>query len=167
MIADSPYRTGEPALTAGEGALAGVGASALMLLGVSLLRPVSGLSAVDLLVRIGHTVAPRVMTGPSGSMVLAAGVVYAVVGALLGVLYAVSQDRGPARVLFAVGAFYGLVIWVGSRVITSWLFGSAFRTALHSYAWLVACLMYGTVLAGCAAWADRRRPKEVRVVPID
>ena len=138
-----------------------------MLLAVSLLRPVSGLSAVDLLVRIGHTVAPRVMTGQSGSMVLAGGVVYAVVAALLGVLYAVSQDRGPARVLFAVGVFYGLVIWIGGRIITSWLFGAAFRATLHSYAWLVACLLYGAVLAGCAAWVDRRRPREVRVVPID
>lgn len=167
MIADSPYRTGEPALTATEGALAGLGASALMLLGVSLLRPLSGLSAVDLLVRIGQTVVPRAMTAQFGSMVFAAGVVYAAVGALLGVLYAASQDRGPARVLVAVGLFYGLVIWVGSRVMTSWLFGPAFRTSLHSYAWLVACLVYGAVLAGCAAWVDRRRPREVRVVPID
>jgi hypothetical protein len=167
MIADSPYRTSEPLLTPREGALAGAAASLLMLPALSLLHPLSGLSATDLLIRIGQTTIPHATALESGSVLVAAGAVQALTGALLGVLYAVSQDRAPARTLVAVGCFYGVVVWVGSRVITAWIFGPVFRTTLHSYAWLLACLFYGILLGGCAAWVERRHPGDARVVPVD
>ncbi len=167
MIADSPYRTSEPLLRPGEGALAGAVASLFMLPALSLLHPLSGLSATDLLVRIGQTTVPRATALGSSSLMLAAGAVHGMTGALLGVLYAVSQDRAPARTLVAVGFFYGGVIWVGGRVITAWIFGPVFRTTLHSYAWLFACLLYGVLLGGYAAWVDRCRPREARAVPVD
>lgn len=168
MIADSPYRAGDPALPPGKGAAAGIVASLLMLLVMLLLHPRSGLSVNDLLIRIAQTMLPGVMGWRPSPMVIAGGTIYGLVGALLGVLYAVSQDRAPARALVAVGVFYGFVIWVGSRVMTAWLFGSVFRAALHSYAWLLACLFYGVLLAGCAAWVDHHRPPEsARVVPVD
>lgn len=98
---------------------------------------------------------------------IAATAVYTLTGALLGMLYAVSQDRAPGGTLLAVGLFYGIVIWAGSRVITTWIFGSAFRTALHSYTWFLACALYGVLLGGYAAWVQRRRPAAARVVQID
>ena len=167
LIADAPYGTGEPLLTPGEGALAGAAASLCMLPALSFLHPLSGLSAADLLVRIAQATVPRAAGVGSSGMLLAGGAVHVLIGALLGVLYGVSQDRAPTRTLVAVGFFYGVVVWVGSRVITGWLFGPAFRTTLHSYAWLLVCLLYGVLLGGYAAWVDRRRPREARVVPVD
>jgi len=168
MIADSPYRAGEPAFTPGKGAVAGIVASLLMLLAIRLLQSLSGLSVSDLLIRIAQTILPRGMALQPGSMLIAGGAIYAVVGALLGSLYAVSQDRAPAGALVAVGVFYGFVIWLGSKVITAWLFGSVFRAALHSYAWLLACLFYGALLAAYAVWVDHRRPPDsARAVPVD
>lgn len=167
MLADSPYRTSESVLAPVGGVLAGVAASMFMLGVVALLQPYSGLSAKELLIRTGDAVLPRGLVARSDSFVVASGVVYAVVGAALGLLYAVSQDRVPAGGLIAVGVFYGVVIWVVSRVLTSWLFGPILRPAVHSYPWFLACVCFGVVLGGCAAWADRRRPKSVAVVPID
>lgn len=168
MIADSPYRADEPALTPGEGALAGVVASLLMLLAILLLQPISGLSVTDLLARVARVSLPSGATARFGSMPLAGGAVYIVVGAMLGVLYAVSQDRAPVRGLVAVGVFYGFVIWAVGRLVTAWLFGSFFRAAFHSYAWLLACLVYGTVLAAFAVWVEHRRPPvSARAVPVD
>ena len=167
MIADSPYRTSEPLLTPGEGALAGAAASLLMLPALSVLHPLAGPSARDLLVRIGQATIPLGAAAWSGSMLVAAGTVQALTGALLGTLYAVSQDRAPARTLLGVGLFYGIVVWAGSRVMTAWIFGPLFRTALHSYTWLLACLFYGALLGGFAAWAEWRRPLDARVVPVD
>lgn len=148
--------------------MAGIVASSLMLLAMLLLQPRSGLSVSDLLIRIAQTILPHGMEWRPSSMVMAGGAIYGLVGVLLGLLYAVSQERAPARALVAVGVFYGFVIWVGSRVITAWLFGSVFHAALHSYAWFLACLLYGVLLAGCAAWVDHRRPPEsAREVPVD
>jgi hypothetical protein len=167
VIADAPYRTSEPLLTPREGALAGAAASLCMLAALSLLHRLAGPSATDLLVRIGQTTVPYGNAVGAGSMLFAAGAVHALVGAVLGMLYAVSQDRAPAGTLIAVGFFYGVVVWVGSRVITGWIFGPVFRTALHSYTWLLACLLYGVLLGGMAAWVERRRPRDARVVPVD
>ncbi len=168
MIADSPYRAGEPVFTPGQGAVAGIAASLPMLLAILLLQPLSGLSVSDLLIRIAQTNLPLGMALRPGSMLIAGGTIYTLVGALLGSLYAVAQDRAPARALVAVGVFYGFVIWLGSKVMTAWLFGSVFRAALHSYAWLLACLLYGTLLAAYAVWVDHYRPPDsARAVPVD
>jgi hypothetical protein len=168
VIADSPYRADEPALTPGGGALAGIVGSLLMLLALVLLQPVSGLSMTDLLVRIARVILPNGTSARFGSMLIAGGAIYALLGALLGVLYAVSQDRAPARALVAVGVFYGFVIWVVGRVVTAWLFGAVFRAAFHSYAWFLACLLYGTVLAAYAVWVEHHRPPaSAHAVPVD
>jgi hypothetical protein len=167
VIADSPYRTSEPLLTPREGALVGAVASLSMLPALSLLHPLAGPSGTDLLVRIGQAILRQGDAAGSGSTLVAAGGVHALIGALLGILYAVSQDRAPARTLIAVGLFYGVVVWAGSRVITAWVFGPVFRTALHAYTWLLACALYGVLLGGYAAFVERRRPRDARVVPVD
>lgn len=166
MISDSPYSTDEPLLTPGAGALAGAAASGVMLCVIALLHP-AGVSLRELLIRTGSSVFPAGIAVRPGSLLLASTALYASVGAVLGLLYAVCQDRVAVPGLVAVGVFYGVVIWVVSRAVTSWLFGPILRPALHSYAWFLACALYGLSLAGCAAWAQRRRPKSAAVVPID
>jgi hypothetical protein len=167
LLSDSPYETNEPVLSPGGGMLAGVAGSLLMLLVISLLRPYSGLSAGDLLIRLGQSVIPRGVALRSDAFVFATDILYAFVGAALGVLYALSQDRIPARGLMVVGVFYGIAIWVVSRVVTPLLVGSALMPALRSYPWFVACLVYGLCLALFATWVDSRRPKSAAATPID
>ena len=167
MISDSPYGAEESVLTLEQGVLAGVLAALLMLLAIALLHPLSGMSVRDLLTRIGETMVPRGVPLRSHSLMVASSILYATVGALLGLLYAASQARIPVRGLIVVGVFYGIVIWAVSRLVTFLLFRSSLGPALHSYPWFLACAVYGMVLAGCAAWIDRRRPRQQRPVPID
>jgi hypothetical protein len=167
LLSDSPYQTNEPVLSPGGGMVAGVTGSLLMLVVISLLRPFSGLSAVDLLIRLGQPVIPHVVAPRSEAFVFANGILFACIGAGFGVLYAVSQDRIPVSGLMAVGLFYGIVIWVVSRVLTPLLLGSSLRPALHSYPWFLACLVYGLCLALFAIWVDSRRPKSAAATPID
>ena len=166
MLSDSPYRMKEPALTPGWGLVAGLAASLLMLLAISLIRPLSGLSASDLLARIGQAVMPEKVRFRSDVRLLAGGF-YALIGAMLGLLYAVSQERIPWRGLVAVGVFYGVAIWLASRVLTSLVFGFILWPALRSFAWFLGCVLYGVVLAMCAVWAGRRRPGTTAMIPID
>ena len=153
-------------MTPVEGLLAGIAGALLMLPVMSVLHRFSGPSGRDLLVQISHATAGRGAAGGYG-ITLTAAAAHALVGALLGLLYAVSQDRAPARAMVTVGLFYGLVIWVVSRIVVPWLFGPSFRTILHSYVWLVACLVYGAVLGASAILGDRRRPRAARIVPVD
>lgn len=167
MISDSPYQTNEPLLTPGGGFLAGAAASLVMLLVIAFLQPYSGLSVRDLLIRIGETVLPHTGAARSDAFLLTSAAFFAAVGGVLGLLYAVSQDRIPVPGLVVVGVFYGVVIWVVSRGLASWLLGPVMRPALHSYPWFLACAAYGVCLAGYAVWADRHRPRSAAVVPID
>jgi len=166
MVSDSPYRTREPVLTPAWGIVAGLAGSLLMLLVIVLLRPISGLSAQDLLIRAGQVVIPRGPAFQSHPHLLAGGL-YASIGAMLGLLYAVSQERIPVRGLVAVGIFFGFVIWAVSRVLASLFFEPILRSALRSSAWFVACVLYGVFLAGCAVWSNSRRPKSSAAIPID
>jgi hypothetical protein len=166
VLSDSPYQTREPALTAGGGALAGLAGSLLMLLVISVLGPLSGFSLGELLMRIGQAVIPHGNLGHANPLVLATGL-YALIGAMLGLLYGVSQQRIPAHGLVAVGVFYGVVIWAVSRILSSLLFGSMLRSALRSYAWFLACVSYGVLLAACAVVAVRCRPRSDVALPID
>lgn len=165
MLSDSPYRMKESALTPGGGIVTGLAASLVMLLVISLLRPFSGLSVSDLLAHVEQAVIPGGAAFQSHSRLLAGGL-YMLIGAVLGLLYAVSQERIPIRGLVAVGVFYGVLIWVASRVLTSLFFGSVLRPALRSSAWFLACVLYGVVLAAGAVWAQRR-PGTTASIPID
>ncbi len=168
QVIDSPYRTSEPILTPIGGVVAGMGASLLMLLVISLLHPFSALSAKGLLMRFGLNVVPRAGAARDSVLLLTAGCLHVTVGAMLGLLYAVSQQRIATRGLITVGVFYGFVIWVVSHLLASLLFRSSLPSVLRSYPWLLACLFYGLFLAGCAVWAARRHPLDAtQPVPID
>jgi hypothetical protein len=168
VVTDSPYRTSAPILTPGGGALAGVAASLLMLLVVSLSHPPSAPTARDLLIRFGSAVVPPARAGGEGVLLFTAGVLHLAIGAILGLLYGVSQHHAGTRGLIAVGVFYGFVIWIAGRLFSWWFFRPTLHGVLRSSSWLLACLCYGLFLAGCAIWADRHRPlTPAQPLPID
>lgn len=159
MISDSPYQTGELLLRPREGAIAGVAGSLLMLGVVRALDPSpQGLvfAWLDWMARVAVPARAGAHVGPGL-------VVHGLVGAALGVLYAASQQRIPWRALLGIGAFYGLLLWIGGRVLLGWLFSTPVREVVHSWAWLAGASAYGITLAAAAVWAAVRRPAVVTV----
>jgi hypothetical protein len=161
MISDSPYQFKGLALTVRAGAVAGV-AGALIMVGVlAVLQPVSGLPLSWVLGRIGRVILPAsVLSGGNTTAQWVGLGLQVVLGAVLGVLYATSQQRIPAPGMMAVGIFYGFLLWVVGSVLVGFLFEKTLRAALRSWPWLLACLVYGMSLAGAAIWTSRRRPSE-------
>lgn len=150
MIADSPYEAGELALKPAAGVAAGVFGGLLMLVLVEALDPISGVSAGDVRSAIGSALAPgdRAVTVGLGLHLATAGV--------LGLLYALSQQRIPPRGLVGVGLLFGLVVWIFGALFAGWLMGEFVREVLRSWSWLLASLGYGLILAGTAVLAGRR-----------
>jgi len=155
MISDSPYAQDEPVLSPAGGIAAGIVASIAMLLLLLGLRPFSGLSVPDALGRIGGTLSGG--GGTSSARVLLGGALHLMVGGVLGLLYAVSQRRLPAPTVIGVGAFYGVAVWVGSRVFGWLFFAPPLRQMVRSRAWFLACLLYGLCLSAWAVWAESHR----------
>ncbi len=122
MISDAPYRVEAQAIPFGIGIGAGV-------LG-------------GVLVFGGFMAWWRTTVGSFGSVA-----VYGGLGALAGLLYAACQRRAPARGVLAVGAFYGILLWVISGLLVGSILGPAARGALRSWPWAVACMSYGAFLA--------------------
>lgn len=163
MISDSPYQTGELLLTPLQGAAAGLVAAMPMLAVATALDAGSGVAVKAWLGWLGR-LAP--FGSPEDGPPFAAGLaVHGLIGAVLGVLYAMSQQRIPLRVLIGVGMFYGFVLWIGGRILLGWIFRTPVREVVHSWAWLGGALAFGLTLALAAGWAGARRP--VAVVPKD
>jgi hypothetical protein len=155
MIADSPYRQDELVLSPAGGAAAGIAASIAMLALLFGLRPLSGLSVPDALERLGG-----VLTGGAGTRaerVLVGAMLHLLAGAVFGLLYAVSQRRLPGPTLIGVGVFYGLAIWVASRIIGRIFLALPLRQMVRSRAWFLACLLYGLCLSIWALWSENHR----------
>ena len=155
MISDSPYAQDELILSPAAGAAAGIAASIAMLLLLFGLSPFSGLSVPDALGRIGGALSGG--AGTSATRVLLGGMLHLTVGAVCGLLYAVSQRRLPGPTLIGVGAFYGLAIWVASRVFGWFFFAPPLRQMVRSRAWFLAMLLYGLCLSVWAVWAESHR----------
>lgn len=151
MIADSPYAAGELVLKPIAGVAAGVLGGLLMLVAVQALSLISGVSAGDVLSAFGSALAP------GGQVLLVGLVVHLVTAGLLGLLYAVSQQRIPARGLAGVGLLFGMVVWVFGGLFAGWLLGEGVREVVRSWSWLVACLGFGLALAAEAVLAGRRQ----------
>jgi len=130
MISDSPYRFRDAVLSPGRGIFAGGVGSLLMLGLLVILEPLSGLSPAHALEAIG--VACPWDCG--GSSPVARGItVHLIMGALLGLLYAASQQRIPVRGLVGVGIFYGVLLWaVGGLIVGSFL-GESLRRVIRSW----------------------------------
>ncbi len=158
MVSDSPYQTGDLLLRPLEGAAAGVIGSFVMLAAVSALG-----SGPQTLVATWLDWMSG-MVGGSGGLGL---VLHALVGGILGMLYASSQQRLPWRTLVGIGAFYGLLLWIGGRVLLGWVFSTPVHSVVHSWAWLAGACAYGMTLAVFASLAGARRPVSAVVVPRD
>lgn len=89
--------------------------------------------------------------------------IFCAVGAVLGLLHAVSQVRIPFASLLGVGAFYGVFLWALSA-LTTWLAGSALRAVVHSFPWFAGCVTFGAGLGLLAALAGLLRPQESTTV---
>lgn len=132
MIADAPYEYEESPLPALVGVGAGMLGAALMLSALRLLEPTTGVTVSTYLARVGGLL------------------VHEITGAVLGLLYAVSQKPVPVRGVIGVGVFYGLLIWVMGGVLGGLFLGGSVRAVLHSWPWLLSCLLFGLSLAGAA-----------------
>jgi hypothetical protein len=155
LISDSPYRSGELVLPPLGGLAGGLVGSVLMLFVVAVLEPLSHIAVSDVLSSIGVLVTGAGAADPSSPLV-AGAVLQFVVGGLLGLLYALSEQRGPRGELAFVGLFYGFVLWVFGGVILTMFMSPAARAILRSLPFLGACLAYGFWLALLAIWASRR-----------
>ncbi len=159
MVSDSPYQTQDLLLRPLEGAAAGVIGSFVMLAAVSALGSGPQEKVATWL---------NWMAGMAGIGAGAPGLVlHGLVGAVLGALYASSQQRLPWRPLVGIGAFYGLLLWIAGRLLLGWLFSTPVHSVVHSWAWLAGACAYGMTLALFAGWAGARRPSSAVTVPRD
>lgn len=159
MVSDSPYQSGDLLLRPLEGAVAGVIGSFVMLAVVSALGP----GPQNMVATWLDWMAGIVGIGGGGSGL----VLHGLVGAILGLLYASSQQRLPWRTLVGIGAFYGLLLWIAGRLLLGWLFSTPVHSVVHSWAWLAGACAYGMTLALFASWAGARRPMSAVTVPRD
>jgi hypothetical protein len=169
MISDSPYQVEGQVMAARAGIIFGVISAMIMLLLIAIMQPLAGFSPIDILTHIGGIIVP-VSTSPD-KLSLQVGVgflMHLLLGALLGLLYAVCQQRIPSRGLFGVGIFYGFVIWVVDRLFITPFFNETVRTMLRSWSWLSACLLFGLCMAFASVWMlSRRRVGDAAVMPKD
>ncbi len=165
MISDSPYDVGAPVLTPLKGILAGLVAAFAMLLMLALLQPVSRVAPDAFLAQIGQVFMPG---GEPGTALLFGVILHFLIGAVLGLLYALCQMQIAPRNLIGVGIFYGFVLWVFCSPLLGWAFGEKLRELLRSWPVLAAFLLYGFGLATMATWSLSRRPaRSARAVAKD
>jgi len=158
MIADSPYEPEDLVLSPAAGALAGVGGVLVMLLVAALAG-----SPERVLLEVGRAVLPDGWVQPGWQGWLLGLGVHAAGGAVLGLLYASSQRPAPTPAMVLTGVAFGVMIWVGARIVTSFAFGGL-RELLHSWLWFFSCLLFGITVAGAAAVRQRFRPARATLV---
>jgi hypothetical protein len=156
VIADSPYLTGELALTPGGGALAGLVGGIVMVAAISVTQLHS---PADTLRIIGRTL-PGSAGFDARLLAVAGGAICGGLGALLGLLYAVCQQRAPSGGLMCAGLFYGAMLWIGGGLVSNLPFLAGVRALVRSRSWLLACCAYGLTLAIAASISESRRPLE-------
>ncbi len=165
MISDSPYSSEGFVLKPLLGLLVGMVAALLMFPVLFVLQPISGLQLNDVLADAGTVVLSG--TAEPQSLKIAGVVLHIFVGGLFGLLYALSQMRAPTKGLIGVGISYGVVLWVLGSLFTHWFYREALNGVIHTWAWLLASIVYGLLLSLVAVWAEHRRPKRDLIVPID
>lgn len=165
MISDSPYSSEGFVLNPLVGLLVGAIAALLMIPVLFVLQPVSGLQLNDVLADAGTVVLSG--TAEPQNLKIAGVVLHMFVGGLFGLLYALCQMRAPTKALIGVGISYGVVLWVLGSLFTHWFYREALSGVIHTWAWLLASIVYGLLLSLVAVWAEHRRPKRDLIVPID
>ncbi|MBE7554728.1 MAG: hypothetical protein HS126_27060 [Anaerolineales bacterium] len=161
MISDSTYDFEDTILPPRFGLVSGLIAAALMLVLVLALQPLTGFSLKALLAQIGALI--WFNTAPETSLVMLGLLLHGLLGSIFGVLYALCQQRAPARGLIAVGLFYGFFLWVGGSLIIGIFLSESLRAMIRSWPWFWACLGFGLCLAASAIWVERQRPAAAMV----
>lgn len=134
-------------LTPLQGAAAGAALAFAMLAIVFAFEPGTGTTARAWLYWLGSL---------AGQRWVALGViVHGLLGAGLGALYAMSQQRVPFGALLGVGIFYGIVLWVGGRILLAWVFSTGAAEVVRSRVWLAGSVSFGFMLALAAGMAGR------------
>lgn len=164
MISDSTYDFEDTILSSRFGLVSGLIAAALMLGVVLALQPLTGFSLKALLAQIGTLI--WLDAAPENLLVILGLLVHGLLGVIFGVLYALCQQRAPARGLIAVGLFYGFFLWVGGSLIIGVFLSENLRAMIRSWPWFWACLGFGLCLAASALWVERQRPAAA-IVPKD
>jgi len=165
MISDSPYQSGELVLASRVGIVAGLIGSALMLAPLELASQTTPASR-DWLLKLAGVIPGSAIYAPF-QLLVTGGVIHAILGAALGLLFAVCLQRMPRYAMIVVGLFYGLVLWVVGGLITRVLFADHLRGVVQSTVYLRACLVYGLVLSGAAALSTGLDRKPIPILPKD
>jgi hypothetical protein len=158
MIADAPYATEELVLTPATGAAAGCLAALVMLALVGVLWPVG-----PTLGTLARAALPDAWIQPGVAGELLGLGVHVVVGTLLGLLYATSQRAAPPAAMIITGVVFGVMLWVGARVVSGLAFGGM-RPLIHSWGWFLSCIVFGLCLAVAAVFRQRFRPGRTPIV---
>lgn len=157
MVVDSPYRSAELVLTPRAGVLIGALGAVPIVAAFQSVAMLDGAGYTRLLDGLGVLVMRPPETSPA-AIRLTGLALLALLAGLAGLLYAASQTRAPIRGLVAVGLFYGLLLWVISRVLLSGFLPEPIRHTVHSGNWAASCVAYGLWLAVAAAIVQRVRP---------
>lgn len=168
MTVEHHQRTGlAEILTIRQGLVAGLAAALAMaavamfgsnLLGAGTWTPINAAGSFF----IGEDAAP-VPTDLAGAVTLLGIVVTLVTGGLLGMLYASAQSPEDTPSLIVIGVFYGLVIYIVSRLLLRWLDEAVFDV-WRTWPVFAGHLVFGATLACVAAWRSplRRRSAQGR-----
>jgi hypothetical protein len=157
VIADKLHADTTLALGPLQGIVAGMAAACCMVFVTSVPATHAPLRPWPIAIMIG-TIVTGGGVAPGLGAGLIGGAAHVALGALLGLLYAASQQRIAADGLVLVGAFYGFVIWITSGVVARAASFAEAQRLIHSSAWLIACMVYGLCLAVTALWTPRLLP---------
>lgn len=165
MIADSKYEIGDLALGPSMGFAVGAAGGFLIVGTLWLLYPVSGVSPHQVLTGLAGLL-PGSGNHRGSGLVLGLAIL-SFAGAVCGALYGASQQLAPSRAVLVTGASYGVLLWAFGGNIVMPLLAAELGQLSRSWAWLLACLVYGLWLSGVAALFMRKRSRHSEVVQPD
>jgi hypothetical protein len=164
MISDSPYDNGELALSPLVGLVGGLLGSSLMLVVVIVMQSITTIGVTDIVNTTGSIWAGNDLE--SVALFNIGLIAHFTTGGVLGLLYALCEQRGTRGGLLFVGIFYGFILWIMGTVIILPILDENARAVLRTWPYFIACLIYGLTLAAIAIWVDKRKPAGA-VVPKD
>lgn len=139
MITDSPYESGSLVLKPLEGILAGLTGALAMMGAMFLLHSYSLNGFIGTLTRFGAFIPGAGVGG--GALLLLFG------GGVMGLLYALCEQRIPTRGLIGDGLFYGFFLWVLFGLILGAFGGEPVRSLMRTWVFLIELLVFGLSLS--------------------
>ncbi len=160
MISDSPYQAGDEILKPWVGALAGLLAAGIFYIFLLVLQPIAKFSLDEFVLSLGNVFAKQ-----DANLAKWLGlVVFELVGAFCGMMYAISQRTIPTGALFIVGASYGIFLWVMANLLGLIIKGD-FRLTVRSWQWLVGSLLFTLVLVVIAVLVKKLGHAQQEIAP--